>query len=551
MVGDSTLVQPIPGGPDLAALATFTVDQAGRLDSWSRPAERLFSRPAAEVLGRHVCDVLLTGAGQRDLIGRALAEVAAGQVWTGQVAGEAPGAALLLRCEPCPGPAPGVLVIAQLSAGPSTALDEVPGAARELLADAAARIGSTLDVTRTADEAVGVAVPAFADGAVIYLAERLLADEFGGPVAGASAVARRVAVRLAGRPDVGPAGPLPIGEVLAFGPGTPHARVMSGTVALRFDQLDAETAERIGRHPAGRAAAARFTSYLAVPLLARGVVLGCVTFARGRGRPAFGPVDAELASGLAARAASCLDNARRYGQERRTALALQRGLLPARPQVPPGLQVAHWYRPVGANMVGGDWYDIVPLSGGRAVLIVGDVMGHGPEAAAVMVQLRTAAHTLADLELPPAAVLRRLDRLAAGLPGAPFATCVYAVLDPAESCCLIAEAGHLPPLLTHADGRTDVLDLPPGLPLGLGGEAFQPTQISLPPGATLALYTDGLVESRTRPLGDGMAALADALSGALAPDGPELDTACAAVAARLMQRGEDDITLVLARVSPA
>jgi Stage II sporulation protein E (SpoIIE)/GAF domain len=552
MVGDSTLVQPTSGGPDLAALATFTLDQAGRLDSWSRPAERLFSRPAAEVLGRHVCDVLLIGPGHRDLIDRALADVAAGQVWTGQVAGEAPGAALLLRCEPCPGPAPGVLVIARLSAGASTARDEVPGAASGLLAEAAARIGSTLDVTRTADEAVAVAVPAFADGAVIYLAERLLADEFGGPAAGASAVARRVAVRLAGRPDGGPAGPLPIGEVLAFGPGTPHAQVMSGTMALRFDQLDAETAERIGRHPAGRAAAARFTSYLAVPLLARGVVLGCVTFARTPGRPPFGPDDAELASGLADRAASCLDNARRYGQERRTALALQRGLLPARPQVPPGLQVAHWYRPVGANMVGGDWYDIVPLSGGRAVLIVGDVMGHGPEAAAVMVQLRTAAHTLADLELPPAAVLRRLDRLAAGLPGAPFATCVYAVLDPAESCCLIAEAGHLPPLLTHADGRTDVLDLPPGLPLGLGGEAFQPTQISLPPGATLALYTDGLVESRTRPLGDGMAALADALSSALAPARPAvLDAACTAVTTELMQLGEDDITLVLARVSPA
>jgi hypothetical protein len=552
MVGDSTLVQPTSGGPDLAALATFTVDQAGRLDSWSRPAERLFSRPATEVLGRHVCDVLLTGPGQRDQIGRALAEVAAGQVWTGQIAGEAPGAALLLRCEPCPGPAPGVLVIAQLSAGPPPVRDEVPGAARELLAQAAARIGSTLDVTRTADEAVAVAVPAFADGAVIYLAERLLADEFGGPVAGASAVARRVAVRLAGRPDGGPAGPLPIGEVLAFGPGTPHAQVMSGTAALRFDQLDAETAERIGRHPAGRAAAARFTSYLAVPLLARGAVLGCVTFARAPGRPPFGPDDAALASGLADRAASCLDNARRYGQERRIALALQRGLLPARPLVPPGLQVAHWYRPVGASMVGGDWYDIVPLSGGRAVLIVGDVMGHGPEAAAVMVQLRTAAHTLADLELPPAAVLRRLDRLAAGLPGAPFATCVYAVLDPAESCCLIAEAGHLPPLLTHADGRTDVLDLPPGLPLGLGGEAFQPTQISLPPGATLALYTDGLVESRTRPLGDGMAALAGALSAALAPARPAtLDAACTAVTTQLMQAGEDDITLVLARISPA
>jgi Stage II sporulation protein E (SpoIIE)/GAF domain len=549
-------VQRAPGGPDLAALATFTLDPAGRLASWSRSAERLFSRPAADVLGQPVCDVLFTGPGHRDLVGRALAEVAAGQVWTGRIAGEEPGAAVLLRCEPLPGPAPGVLVIAQLSAanpGAANPRAANPRAANPraapLLAQAAARIGSTLDVTRTADEAVAVAVPAFADGAVIYLAERLLADEFGASLTGPTTVARRVAVRLAGRPDYGPGGPLPVGEVLAFGPGTPQAQVMAGAAALLFDQLDGETAERVGRHPAGQEIAAGFTSYLAVPLLARGALLGCVTLARAASRPPFGPADAELASGLADRAASCLDNARRYGQERRTALALQLGLMPGRPRVPPGLEVAHWYRPVGANMVGGDWYDIVPVSGGRAVLIVGDVMGHGPEAAAVMVQLRTAAHILADLELPPAAVLRRLDRLAAGLPGAPFATCVYAVLDPAESCCLIAEAGHLPPLLTRGDGRTDVLDLPPGLPLGLGGQAFQPTQLSLPPGATLALYTDGLVESRTRPLGDGMAALAGALSGALAPGRPAaLDTACAAVTSQLMQHGEDDITLVLARL---
>ncbi len=552
MIGDSTLVPPAPGGPDLAALAalvTFTVNPAGRLESWSRSAERRLRRPAADVLGRHVCDVLLTGAEHRDLVDRALAEVAAGQVWTGQVAADEASPALLIRCEPLPGPAPGVLVIAQLS--PIQSVATPPQAASDLLAEAAARIGSTLDLTRTADEAVGVAVPAFADGAVIYLAERLLADEFSGPVAGHTAVARRVAVRLAGQPDYGPGGPLPVGEVLAFGPGTPQGQVMVLGATLRYDRLDTETAARIGRYPAGREIAAGYTSYLAVPLPARGAVLGCATFARGPGRPPFGPADAELAGGLADRAASCLDNARRYSQERRTAQALQRGLLPTRPEVPPGLEVAHSYRPVGANMVGGDWYDIVPLSGGRAVLIVGDVMGHGPEAAAVMVQLRTAAHTLADLELPPAAVLRKLDRLAAGLPGGPFATCVYAVLDPAESSCLIAEAGHLPPLLTHGDGRTEVLDLPPGLPLGLGGEEFQPTQFSLPPGATLALYTDGLVESRTRPLGDGMAELAEVLSVALTPRRPALDAACAAVTTRLLQHGEDDITLVLARLSPA
>lgn len=546
-------MQPASGGPDLAALATFTLDSVGRIDTWSRSAERLFSRLAADVLGQPACDVLFTGPGQRDLIGQALAGVAAGQVWTGRIAGEEPGTALLLRCEPRPGPAPGALVITQLSAAePSATNPSATNPTETLLAQAAARIGSTLDVTRTADEAVGVAVPAFADGAVIYLAERLLADEFGAPLAGHTTVARRIAAQRAGRPDGGPAGPLPIGEVLAFGPGTPHARVMAGARPLRFDQLDSETEERLGRHPAGRQIAAGFTSYLAVPLLARGTVLGCATFARAAGRPPFSTADTELASGLADRAASCLDNARRYGQERRTALALQRGLMPGRPQVPPGLEIAHRYRPVGANMVGGDWYDIVPVSGGRAVLIVGDVMGHGPEAAAVMVQLRTAAHTLADLELPPTAVLRRLDRLAASLPGAPFATCVYAVLDPAESCCLIAEAGHLPPLLAHRDGHTEVLDLPPGLPLGLGGEAFQPIQLSLPPGATLALYTDGLVESRTRPLGDGMTALADALSKALAPAGAAaLDMACATVTSELMEHGEDDITLVLARVSPA
>ena len=218
-----------------------------------------------------------------------------------------------------------------------------------------------------------------------------------------------------------------------------------------------------------------------------------------------------LAAGLAAQAAVCIDNARLYDRERRTALALQRSLLPGHPAVPAGLEVAHRYLPVGANIVGGDWHDIIELSGGRAALIVGDAMGHGPEAAAVMIQLRTAAHTLADLELPPEQILGRLDKMAAGLAGAPFATCVYTVIDPAASACVIAQAGHLPPVLALADGTTRVLDLPPGLPLGLQLGSFHATEINLPPGATLALYTDGLVESRTRPFDNGVAALCEAL----------------------------------------
>ena len=146
------------------------------------------------------------------------------------------------------------------------------------------------------------------------------------------------------------------------------------------------------------------------------------------------------------------------------------------------MEVAHRYLPVGASVVGGDWHDIVPLPGGRAALIVGDAMGHGPEAAAVMVQLRTAAHTLADLELAPGQVLRRLDRMAAGMAAAPFATVHLHGHRPSRQF-LRGRPGRSPAaVLVLPGGATRVLDLPPGLPLGLGAESFEATQISLPAG---------------------------------------------------------------------
>jgi len=188
------------------------------------------------------------------------------------------------------------------------------------------------------------------------------------------------------------------------------------------------------------------------------------------------------------------------------------------------------------------------LPGGRAALIMGDAMGHGPEAAAVMVQFRTAAHTLASLELPPGQILSRLDQMAAEMATTPFATCISMVIDPAQNSCVAAQAGHLPPILVLPGGAAQVLDLPPGLPLGLGAQSFTATQISLPPGATLAPYTDGLVESRTQPIDDGLAALRDTLSTALAQPGTTLSNACQTVTQTLRQQGEDDITLVLARI---
>jgi serine phosphatase RsbU (regulator of sigma subunit) len=365
---------------------------------------------------------------------------------------------------------------------------------------------------------------------------------------GRQVVLRRLVTCLAGYPRADTERVLAPGEVLVFGEDVPISRAMETGRPVLYRRLDDATLQRLSASPAGQAIAAGLGSFLAVPLIARGLVLGCVIFARAAASPKFRRADIELAGQLAARAALCIDNARMYHRERRIATALQRGLLPSRPAVPPGLEVAHRYLPVGANVVGGDWHDIVTLPGGQAALIVGDAMGHGPEAAAVMVQLRTAAHTLADLGLPPEEVLRRLDRLAAGMTVTAFATCIFAVIDPADGSCVIAKAGHLPPVLVEANGATRVLDLPAGLPLGLGVESFEPTPVRLPRGATLALYTDGLVESRHQTVDAGTAAMREALGRSLAEPGATLAGTCLLVTDSLRCQGEDDITLVLARI---
>ena len=530
--------------PDLAGLATFTLDPSGRVTSWSVTATRLFGHPTAAVAGRDVCDVLMTGPGQRELVSLALAEVAAGRVWTATVAGGRLGEGrFAIRWEPLGGLGGGAVVIVQRA---------WPQPAPSWLSEAAARIGSSLDLAQTAAEVAEAAVPGFADLTIIYAAERqLAADELAPPPAGAAV--RRLAARRVGQPPDVADKLMRTGEVLVLGPGTPGSQAMEVGDPVLFDHLDGETAQRIARYGAENHAenhVADFTSYMAVPLIARSVVVGCAIFGRTPASPSFNPGDVALAGELASRAAVCIDNARLYDQERRTAAALQQGLLPGQPQIPDGLEVAHRYLPVGASVIGGDWHDIVPLSGGRAALIVGDAMGHGPEAATVMVQLRTAAHTLADLDLPPEQVLRRLDKMASEIAAAPFATCIYAVIDPHGASCEIVQAGHLPPALVPPDGAAVMLDLPPGLPLGLGAESFHATRLNVSPGTTLALYTDGLVESRTRAIDAGLAALCHELSQALAQPGATLGEASDAVTQELRHHREDDITLVLARIRP-
>jgi serine phosphatase RsbU (regulator of sigma subunit) len=535
-------------GPGLAGLAAFTLDQVGQVVSWPATAASLFGCRGDAVIGQHVCDVLMTGPGHRAVVDRGLAQVAAGDVWTTTVAGGRLGEGrFALRWEAIEGAGGAALVIVQ-RAWPQPA----PG----WLTAATARIGGSLDLSQTACEVAEAAVTEFADAAAIYAAERLLvADGRPSTLVGQRVPVRRLAVRMSGQAETVTGSALPPGEVLFLAAKTPRAQAMATGRPVLSDVLDGEAAEPATSRSNGSSTVDGYVSFLAMPLIARGITVGCAVFCRTVGSPAFNQGDVALAAEFGSRAAVAIDNARLYDQERRTALALQRGLLPASmPSVPAGIEVAHRYLPVGDSVVGGDWHDIVPLPGERAALIVGDAMGHGPEAAAVMVQLRTAAHTLADLDLPPEQVLRRLDVMAAGMDAglssttAPFATCVYAVIDPAAGTAEIARAGHLPPMLASPGGRARLLDLPPGLPLGLGEGSFEAVRFKLPPGATLALYTDGLVESRSRTVDDGVAALKKVLTAALADSAGTIDEACVATIEALREHGEDDITLMLARL---
>jgi GAF domain-containing protein len=548
--------------PDLGELAAFTVDSAGLVTSWPGSAARLTGQSAEAVVGHEVGDVLLTGPGQRDLARRALAEVEMGRAWTEMVAGGRLGdGRFTIRWEPLYSPG-------AYRSGSGDAMVTLrrawPQPSPRWLADAGIAGGGTLDLGQTAAEIAEIAVPAFADAAGVYVAEHMLtADEAAYLRAGEGVAARHLAGRLADGVPANTDFLIPVGEVIIFDPGTPGFQAMRTGQPVLYDRLDQQSAERASHHPGGSQPGTRYTSFLAMPLTAQGTVVGCLMFGRTTASPPFSQGELPQAEELAARAAVRIDNARLYHRERRTAQALQQGLLPRIPDAPPGLEIAGQYLAVGTNVVGGDWQDVIALPGGRAAIVVGDAMGHGPEAAAAMAQLRSAAHVLADLELPPARLLRSLDRMIAEITTSPFATCICAVAGPAADVtgvdglvgveagswsCTVSRAGHPPPVVIMPGGEARLLDLPAGLPLGLGEEVFEETVISLPAGATLALYTDGLVESRVRPLDAGMVALGEVLSAALAEPGCELDTVCRKVTRALHQQGEDDVTLVLARV---
>ncbi|MCE4942925.1 MULTISPECIES: SpoIIE family protein phosphatase [Streptomyces] len=473
----------------------------------------------------------------------------------------------------------GVAALASDVTGRRRAEREAANARRNLalLNEAGARIGNSLDLETTARTLLDVAVPQFCDLASVDLYQGLLAgDEEQPGMSDGSAELRRVAFASAVSDVPLPGGapeedPVTVGAVHRYPFNSPCAAALRTAQAQIVPGREGDEGPELG---------AVVHSTLAVPMVARDTVVGLVRFSRTKGSEPFGERDTALAVELAARAAVCIDNARLYRREHERALILQRSLLPPGDPEAAGLDIACRYLPgTTATEVGGDWFDVIELPGHRTALVVGDVMGRGLRAAVAMGELRTAVRTLALLDLEPAEVLGALDEIARGLggsgdrgamartarsrSGAPaggpqnrsartadlsevyLATCVYAVYDPITRVCTFANAGHLPPVLVEEGEEALLLDVPPGMPLGVGGEPFEEIEVEVPDGALLALYTDGLVESRHHPLDEGLQAFRRALSDADRP----LEDVCDHVLSALdTSHGEDDIALLMARV---
>ncbi|MEU1853699.1 SpoIIE family protein phosphatase [Streptomyces sp. NPDC019990] len=416
-----------------------------------------------------------------------------------------------------------------------------------LIADASRRIGTTLDLDRTAHELAEVAVPELADVAAVDLLDSVVQGRRTSLGPAESAVIRALAVQGYDSAEALEAAD-PSGQVARYAPDRLVTRCVRTAGPVMLPEVRDEDLPRIARSPEAAELLGRagVHSYLAVPLIARGEVLGALDLKRTRNPLPFGEDDLLLARELAARAAVQIDNARWYQSARDTALTLQRSLLPSHPPVTCGLEVASRYQPAGATSeVGGDWFDVIELDGGETALVVGDVMGSGIPAAATMGRLRTATNTLASLGLDPAVLLEHLDKITAGLAEA-IATCAYAVHDPRLRQCRIANAGHLPPVRVRAGRSPELLDLPTGVPLGVGGVAFSTTTVGLEPGDRLVFYTDGLVETRRDPLDERLDQLLSLLEG---PDRP-LEEVCDLLLRTLHEPdNSDDVALLIARAA--
>ncbi|MEV8553588.1 SpoIIE family protein phosphatase [Streptomyces glaucescens] len=433
-----------------------------------------------------------------------------------------------------------------------------------LVNEASVRIGSTLDVTRTAQELADVCVPVLADFVSVDLLEP---PETGAPPS--AGISAPVSLRRVAHQSVNPGCPEAMvspGDVEAHPAASPQAdSLLAGRTIVaslgdgtleRWLERDAVRRERYRQYG--------FHSTLSVPIRARGTTLGVAVLSRSRRPEPFSADDILLAEEITARAAVCVDNARRYSRERETALALQRSLLPRTLPRTAALEASSRYLPAARAGVGGDWFDVIPLSGMRVAMVVGDVVGHGIPASATMGRLRTAVRTLADIDLAPDELLTHLDDLVVrlseesggeGSPGEVGATCLYAVYDPVSRRCTLARAGHPAPIVVPPGEAPRELDVPAGPPLGLGGLPFEATELYLHEGTVLSFFTNGLVDTPGRDEGAGRRRLLDALAAGAAATAPgsadpgSLDETCDRILHSVLPPGgsSDDVALLVAR----
>ncbi|GAA2573636.1 SpoIIE family protein phosphatase [Streptomyces roseoviolaceus] len=421
----------------------------------------------------------------------------------------------------------------------------------EFLNEVSGRIGTSLDLSRTIVEVSRAVVPRFTDVAGTYLREQVVAGEgFPEGVPDTTTMWHRVALEHTDEPgrwdDV-----VPVGEAMPFPAHTPFFQCMTSGEPVLVPRISEEMGHAIAAQFEKRDIRPLITgrSMLVVPLKARHVVLGFMILLRHPERPVFDDMDRVTGAELAARAGLVLDNARMYTYQENVAETLQDSMLPHIPPRMAGCDIATRYLPgTLLGRVGGDWFDAVKLPGGRTAFVVGDVMGHGLNSAAMMGQLRTAVQTMAGLDLPPAQLLRNLDDLAQRLGDSYLATCLYAVYDPIASELRLANAGHIPPVLVRAgDGRSELLDLPTGAPIGVGGVPFEAVRVRVQPGDRLVMCTDGLVEVRGEDIGVGLATLCESAAHPAA----SMDDACDTIIRALNTCGgrKDDVALLMARLN--
>ncbi|GGO97708.1 SpoIIE family protein phosphatase [Wenjunlia tyrosinilytica] len=422
-----------------------------------------------------------------------------------------------------------------------------------LLNDIGARLAVHLEVPRMAQELAEAVVPRFSDYAGVILLQDVVR---GGDLPRTPHTRFTPLVQLgaaAAEDSIAAERMLGLGERMAFSEESIFECVLHTGLPQLVDSREALADTTFPGDPRVQIAMdLGIHSLMVLPLRARGIVLGLLVISRAGSREPFDRDDLQLAMEIADRAGGSLDNARLYAREREGALMLQRSLLPQTVPKPLGVQLAFRYVPGSSGTeVGGDWFDVIALAGGRVAFVVGDVMGHGLRAAATMGRLSTAVRTLAQLDLPPAKLLSHINDLADDLAHGPdeplMATCVYAVYDPATRKVCVAKAGHVPPLIVEPglNGKVRQVEMPSGAPLGVGGVDFEGVEFEVSDGAVLVLYSDGLVENR----GEDISAGIDRLIGVLNRRHADLEDACDDILARLEPGHEpDDVAVVMARL---